>query len=246
MKLLTNAWIMWRSLLSTFLSSVGVLAITSLAKQPRHRVGLIMQRWAKHMLQIVDLRYSISDPYHLSLEEGKPYILMSNHASHYDIPLILVALPGHIRMIAKKELTQVPVWGHAIKAAECIAIDRKNRQQAILDLQKAADLMQSGIIPWLAPEGTRTRSGKLLPFKKGGFMLALQTQATIIPIGIRHSAKALPPKTWRFSKHQHAEVHIGKPIDTHDYSEEQRDALIQRVRNDIAQLAQVEMESIDE
>ena len=81
--------------------------------------------------------------------------------------------------------------------------------------------MRSGIIPWIAPEGTRTRTGEMQPFKKGGFILAIQTEATIIPMGIRGSDKILPPDTWAFHANQKVEIHIGEPVNPKDYANAQ-------------------------
>jgi len=93
--------------------------------------------------------------------------------------------------------------------------------------------MEDGIILWIAPEGTRSRTGKLNKFKKGGFMVALQTNAIIIPVGIRGSEKVLPPDTWRSRIGQHVEIHVGEPIDTSGYALEGRDALMEKVWKEI-------------
>jgi 1-acyl-sn-glycerol-3-phosphate acyltransferase len=165
---------------------------------------------------------------------------MSNHSSLYDIPLIFMALPGNIRMVTKKELFDIPVWGHAMKACKFIAIDRKNSTQAIEDLKIAQKQMEEeGVIPWVSPEGTRSRDGKLNPFKAGGFFLALQTNAIIIPVGIRGARDILPAKTLDVCLHANVEVHIGEPIDTSEYSIQTRKALIHTVRESIKSLADI-------
>ena len=109
--------------------------------------------------------------------------------------------------------------------------------KAMKDLAYAKQKMESGIVVWLSPEGTRSRTGELLPFKKGGFMLAFQTGATIIPVGIRGSINALPPGTWDASFDQNAEVHVGTPIDTSEYSIKDRARLMEDVREQIEKLA---------
>jgi 1-acyl-sn-glycerol-3-phosphate acyltransferase len=165
---------------------------------------------------------------------------MSNHASLYDIPLIYAALPGSIRMIAKKELFRIPLWGYTTKKIEVLSIDRSNSAQAKLDLNYAKEKMRSGIVLWIAPEGTRSRHGKLNSFKKGGFILALETGATIIPVGIRGSDKILPPGTWHFGLNQKVEIHIGEPIDSTQYTLATRNEFIATVRQSILKAADVE------
>jgi len=191
--------------------------------------------WSQKLLSYVDLRFQVFNPGAVTIPEGRPCILMSNHSSLYDIPLLFMALPGSIRMLTKKELFRVPIWGRGLAAGEFVAIDRNDREQAIRDLAAARDKMASGIVLWIAPEGTRSRDGSLAPFKKGGFMLALETGATIIPIGIRGSRGVLPAKTLRFELGCTAEVHLGQPIEASAYAT--RDRLISSVERQIRALA---------
>jgi 1-acyl-sn-glycerol-3-phosphate acyltransferase len=186
------------------------------------------------------LTYDVINPENAVYQKGRSHILMSNHRSHYDIPLIMHALPGDIRFIAKRELLRVPIWGRASWVGECIFVDRKDHEQALKDMAVAKRKMEDGLILWIAPEGTRSRSGKLNPFKKGGFMMALQTSAIIIPIGIRGTEKVLPADTWRSKLGEHVEVHIGKPIDTSKYTIEDRDVLMDRVKEEIRVLGNYE------
>lgn len=164
------------------------------------------------------------------LDLSQPYLFMSNHQSLYDIPILFAALKGRLRMVAKKELFRVPIWGQALQVAEFVSIDRKDRYKAVQSLKEAARLMQSGINVWMAPEGTRSRDGKLLPFKKGGFMLALETGAKIVPVAINGAWSVIPPKSLRLRLGQRVEVEFGKPIDATAYSIETRDALMREVR----------------
>lgn len=164
------------------------------------------------------------------LDLSKPYLFMSNHQSLYDIPILFAALKGRLRMVAKKELFSVPIWGPALQVSEFISIDRKDRYKAVQSLKEAARIMQSGINVWMAPEGTRSRDGKLLPFKKGGFMLALETGAQIVPVAIRGAGAVIPPKSFRLSLGHRVEVEFGQPIDASAYGVANRDALMRDVR----------------
>lgn len=194
--------------------------------------------WSNRLLDLARMQCSVVNSEGSEIPRGRPVVLMSNHGSLYDIPLVFVALPGTIRMLTKKELFSVPVWGRGMAVGEFVAIDRKNHAQALRDLEFARKKMEGGIALWVAPEGTRSRDGTLGTFKKGGFMLALQTGAVIVPIGIRGAREALPPKTFLGLRYGvHATVHIGRPIDPSEYGEARRDELMSDVRNRIKKLA---------
>jgi 1-acyl-sn-glycerol-3-phosphate acyltransferase len=141
-------------------------------------------------------------------------------------------------MLTKKELFKVPIWGRGMAAGEFISVDRHDHAQAIRDLEAAREKMSSGIYLWVAPEGTRSRDGVVGEFKKGGFVLAIQTGALIVPIGIRGSRTILPPKTFfDVQLDQRAEIHVGAPIDASAYDLEHRDELLTTVRERILELA---------
>jgi len=196
----------------------------------------LLRWWARRLLEIVRIHYTVIDPNHTVIEPGKRYIIMSNHRSLYDIPLIIMSLPGSIRMLTKKELFKVPLWGRGMAAGEFISIDRHNLEQAKIDLAKARAKMESGIVLWIAPEGTRSRTGRLGPFKKGGFIMAIESGATIIPVGIQGSETVLPAKTWDFYLDQDIQIHVGDPIEASNYTMEQKDQLLADVRAAIAKL----------
>lgn len=188
----------------------------------------IIHHWIDQLLNKVNVQYSVHNPLNIQPQPGQATILMCNHSSAYDIPLGFKAYPNHtIRMLAKKELSRFPLLGKAMAAAGFPFIDRKNRYQAIKDLEFAKELMESGIIIWIAPEGTRSKTGKLAPFKKGGFITAIQSKATIIPIGIRGAFDILPGNSLRINLNQKAEIHIGQSINAADYTLENKDTLVQ-------------------
>jgi 1-acyl-sn-glycerol-3-phosphate acyltransferase len=202
----------------------------------REYADSVLRWWSGVLLRSVNASWKVRNPHSVTIEPGRPHIIMANHRSHYDIPLSFVSLPGSIRMLTKKELFKIPIWGKGMKAAEFISIDRNDLEQALKDLDEARKLMQSGIVLWVAPEGARSRTGKLGDFKKGGFMLALQTGAIIIPVGIKGSESILPPDCLDFVLGRKVEVTIGEPIDASQYDSGQRDALMQDVRQAIVGL----------
>ncbi|WP_423202822.1 lysophospholipid acyltransferase family protein [Legionella busanensis] len=196
-------------------------------------------KWSTKLLNLIGVKLVVFNPYHVEPQPGKATIIMCNHTSLYDIPISFKAFPNHsIRMLAKRELSKIPIMGKGMSATEFPFIDRKNRHQAIRDLAFARQLMESGIIMWIAPEGTRSKTGELAPFKKGAFITAIEAKATIIPIGIRGAYNILPPKTMRFNLNQKAEIHIGKPIDAAQYTLENKDELINTVYQAIKELVE--------
>jgi 1-acyl-sn-glycerol-3-phosphate acyltransferase len=192
-----------------------------------------LDRWSKRLLTQVGVEWTSSGQEHL--RAGQPYVLMSNHQSHYDIPLMFQTFPGTLRMVAKTELFKVPIWGRAMEASGFIEVDRTNRERAIEHLRKAHQRLASGISVWIAPEGTRSRTGELLPFKKGGFVLAMETGTPIVPVGIIGSRNILPAKGAIVRTGAKVHVTYGAPVvpPRMDASSEARAALIAEVRTRI-------------
>ncbi len=194
-------------------------------------------RWyANTLCDSVRMRRTVNDPYKLKLEPGRPYMVMCNHRSLYDIPLSVASLPGSLRMLTKQELRRVPIWGQALACGEFVFIDRSDLEKAKRSLAEARKTMKSGVLLWVAAEGTRSADGKLGAFKKGGFITAIEAGATIIPVGIQGTEKVMPPRKWEFCLDQEVSFNIGAPVDASAYTLEQRDELIEVVRAAIAEL----------
>ncbi len=161
------------------------------------------------------------------------FLVMSNHQSLYDIPVLFHVLGANLRMITKTELFAVPIFGPAMKSAGFISIDRSNRERAMRSLEIAKKAIADGTNVWIAPEGTRSRTGELLPFKKGGFNLALEAGLRILPITLRGTRDILPAKGTRSMHGAHVRVTIHPPIDARGYAEigkKGRDKLMADVR----------------
>jgi 1-acyl-sn-glycerol-3-phosphate acyltransferase len=144
---------------------------------------------------------------------GRAYVYMSNHQSHLDIPMLYATLPSPtIRMLGKKELFQIPVWGKGLRAAEFIEVDRSNHVRAMKSIERAAELIRDGVSIFLAPEGTRSRDGRIGPLKKGGFHLAKDTGTPIVPVAIRGTIDIMRRGTRVMHTGKRVEVTIGAPI----------------------------------
>jgi 1-acyl-sn-glycerol-3-phosphate acyltransferase len=162
---------------------------------------------------------------------GGPQILLVNHSSFFDILALLAWLPVYGKFIAKKELFRIPIFGGAIKAAGMVRIDRGNRSQAFSAYEDAARQMADKKLTIIIyPEGTRTLTGELLPFKKGPFVFAIGSQAPVIPVYVG-GAFDIQPKGSVAVRGTRMHIAIGEPIPTAGITMDERDALVERARN---------------
>jgi 1-acyl-sn-glycerol-3-phosphate acyltransferase len=234
---LKTPWVLWNTMLCTAITSIRCIFKYFFSTITRQWTDKELHHWVDQLLNAVQVKYKVVNPLNVQPRLGKATIIMCNHSSAYDIPLAFKAFPNHsIRMLSKKELSRIPLMGKAMHAAEFPFVDRKNKYQAIKDLAYAQQLMESGIVVWIAPEGTRSKDGKLGAFKKGSFITAIQAKATIIPIGIRGANNILPARTFKFNLKQNAEIHIGKAIDASQFTLENKAALIQHTYETIKEL----------
>jgi 1-acyl-sn-glycerol-3-phosphate acyltransferase len=234
---LRTLWIMFLSAVYTLNTTGQSILKRLIGSSNRAWVDKTLHTWDRRILKLVRVECKVINPHHVVPQANHPTIIMCNHSSLYDIPLSMRAFPNHsIRMLAKKEMSKIPIVGKGMTAAEFPFIDRKNRRQAMKDLEAVKQLLASGIVMWIAPEGTRSKDGKLAPFKKGAFITAIQAKATIIPIGIRGAYDILPARTFQFNINQTAEVHIGKPIDASKFTLENKEKLMEEVFQSVKHL----------
>lgn len=151
-----------------------------------------LETWASRVVRNAEMILTVRGRENVDPE--RTYVVMSNHQSHYDVPVLYYVLGPNVRMVAKKELFELPVFGRAIREAGFIEVDRANHEKAIASLDDAREHLAGGTHIWIAPEGTRSPTGDLMPFKKGGFHLALGTEAPVLPITIRGTREILRAK----------------------------------------------------
>ena len=189
-----------------------------------HKVANI---WGKILLTISNTKVQVIGKENIL--RGKPQVFMANHQSDFDILITLAYVPGQFRWIAKKELFAIPVFGRAMKGAGYIEIDRQNHEKALLSLDQAALRIREGKSVMTFPEGTRSRDGEIKAFKQGTFYLAIQSGAPIVPISIIGSGDIMPKGSLKI-KPGKIKLVIDKPIDVKGYTLENRQELIDRVR----------------
>ncbi len=247
-KILHSGYVIVASILATSWSALQAVFWQLTSKQPRSWTNRLIMSWAKRLIRIAHIEYTVFNPNNVSPQDNQPTIVMCNHSSNYDIPLSFMIFPdASLRMLAKKELSKIPMLGTAMERLEFLFIDRKNRSQAVKDLAQIQKLMESGIVMWIAPEGTRSRSGHLLKFKKGGFITAINAKATIIPVGIRGAYNIMRPDSAILTLNPKAEIHVGTPIDASVFNLKNKEELVLQVRDQIAQLSgETKIEEISE
>ncbi len=158
-----------------------------------------------------------------------PVVYVSNHQSLFDILALAATIRGKMRFVAKRELAKVPVFGAALKAAGQIYIDRHNRAKAFEAYEEAAAAVRAGMNAVVFAEGTRSRTGELLPFKKGPFVFAIASQVPIIPIYCAGTFDILPKGSLRVHPRP-ITLFYGTPIPTASLTYEDRERLMQQVR----------------
>lgn len=170
------------------------------------------------------------------MPERAPVLLMSNHQSLVDIAALVDTLPPSVswRFVAKKELVRVPIFGWCLVTTGQIIIDRGDRERAVASLRRAAERIRGGASVIVFPEGTRSPSGSLRPFKSGPFHLALEAQVPIVPVTVSGSQRITPKGSLQVRPGS-VKIVFGKPIPTRGLPLDERGHLKERVREAIAQ-----------
>ena len=140
--------------------------------------------WARTSLALAGVEVTLQGA---ELLPDGPVILMSNHQSNFDILSMLARIPLQIHWIAKKELFEIPIFGASMKRGGYIPLDRGDGRKAMKSMDEAARMIREGRSVVMFPEGTRTPDGHLLPFKRGGFMLARKAGVPVVPVTINGS-----------------------------------------------------------
>jgi len=131
-----------------------------------------------------------------NLQPSRNYIFMSNHVSNLDPPVFIPSIPGRCSVLIKKEVFRLPIFGKALRMAEMVPVDRSNREAAIESMRAAEEVLQRGLNMVVFPEGTRSPDGRLLPFKKGPFHMAIEAGIPVIPVTILGTAHCWPKGSW--------------------------------------------------
>jgi len=215
-------WVVFITLVLGIL--VIVLSFFVRSGNPMHKIARF---WAKSILVVSRIKVSVKGLSNIDL--AVPCIYMPNHQSNFDIPVVLGHLAVQFRWLAKVELFKIPIFGRAMRKAGYISIDRCNRESAFESLNVAAKKIKDGVSVLIFPEGTRSRDGKIRTFKKGGFVLAINSGVPIVPVVIKGTYAIMTKGRFRVNP-GHVSMFIHRPIDTTAYSHETKERLMERVR----------------
>ena len=212
--------------LATIVFGTAAIATSLISRTgaPVHRIAAL---WAKSILFVSRIDVTVQGI--SNIDPSQSFIYMSNHQSNFDIPVLLACLPVRFRWLAKAELFRIPIFGRGMRAAGYISIDRFNQESAFESISVAAKKIKEGASVMIFPEGTRSMDGNIRPFKKGGFVMAVDSGVPIIPI-ILHGTRSIMPKGQMRIRSGHVYMDIQPPMETSGYTRESKDDLIAQIR----------------
>jgi 1-acyl-sn-glycerol-3-phosphate acyltransferase len=220
----TTVIIAW-TLLATVV--IGILAVAAaLFSRTGNLPHRLARLWARSILLVAGVPVEVGGAD--NIDPKRSCIFMVNHQSNFDIPVLLARLPAQFRWLAKSELFKIPLFGRAMRGCGYISIDRYDRDSAFRSLEKAAMTIRNGTSVLIFPEGTRSRDGRIQPFKKGGFVMAVNAAVPIVPIVLHGTWCIMPRNRWKI-RPRSVRMDILPPVETSGYRRENKDELIEKL-----------------
>jgi 1-acyl-sn-glycerol-3-phosphate acyltransferase len=184
-------------------------------------------------LSLAGIRYRVRGREHLP--PGRAVVFCSNHESNVDPPVLFQALHRRLHILFKAELKKLPILGKVMVAGGFVPVERERKEASMASIDMAAESIRGGNSFLIFPEGTRSRTSELLPFKKGGFIMAIKAQAPIVPVAVSGGRESMHKGSW-IVRPVMVNVRIGEPVETTGFTVDDRDELIEIVRERIEAL----------
>jgi 1-acyl-sn-glycerol-3-phosphate acyltransferase len=184
-------------------------------------------------LALSGIRFKVHDPHNVLRNRAAVYC--ANHQSNVDPPVLFAALHPRMHILYKHEIDQIPILARAFRLGGFIPVDRRNKEVAMRSIEAGVASIRSGNSFLIFPEGTRSKTDQLLPFKKGGFIMAIRAEAPIVPVAVDGGRAAMRRGSWLI-RPVTLDIRVGQPIETAGMSVRDRDALIERVRFELQRL----------
>ena len=216
-------WVLVVGTVLTFWYTMAVVTRSLVGRLTTCRCEQIARSWGRGMVWASGSTVELEGMEHYDPEA--PHILVSNHVSWFDVFAVCGFLPGHFRFVAKQELTRIPLFGRAFRQCEHISIDRSDRGKAIESLAEAGQhIRDQSLNIVMFAEGTRSRDGRLQPFKKGAFVLALEAQVPVQPMAVLGTRAVMPKGSFRVGAGR-IRIRMGPIIGVANLTHEDRDEL---------------------
>lgn len=226
-----NSILIWAAIILLIIFWVPILAIRWLFDRDpvRYKTGKLFRKLG-HTISRVNPNWKINIEGHENIDDRNPYVIVSNHLSNGDIPVIS-NLPWEMKWVAKKELFKLPFAGWMMRMAGDISVDRSSSSKRAGVFLQCKFYIDHNVSVIFFPEGTRSRSGKLNKFAPGAFELAIQEGVPILPIVLDGTQECLPKKTWVFKPDVNVSMKVLDPIPTQGLHKEEGIELMNKVRN---------------
>ena len=216
----------------------GVLAmIVGRIPPAGERVVPLARGWSRCLLWSAGVRLETS--FEQVPEKGRRYVFMANHQSLYDIPVLFASLPVSFRFLAKRSLFKIPVFGWAMSAAGFVPVDRERRQKAGQTFSQSLGTLEESASLMIFPEETRSLDGRLQPFQRGGFLMALKAGLPIVPVGIEGTLSVQRKGSLRIRPGR-VRVVVGPAIEVEEFGLKRKAELMEHTTREVARLARIE------
>jgi 1-acyl-sn-glycerol-3-phosphate acyltransferase len=236
------AWLLLNGLQAVFLFLwtafwvTIVLVVRVVTGSPKLPLTIARKLWLPVALGSVGARLEVEiSPLN---DFSKPALFVANHRSFYDIPALVGGVPTNLHFLAKKEVRKIPFLGLYAAAMGMVFIDRADSEASRTSVDLMSELLEEGASMASYPEGTRSRSGELLPFKTGSFVAAIKAGVTVVPVSISGSERVLPPDGFS-PRPGLIRVSIGEPIPTAHLNLEDRRELADEARRQVEEMLEL-------